>query len=85
MGPLSGERTAARSESLVDEYEAARRLGLSVSSIRRRRLLHQPPVWVKLGARVLYRPRDLQDLVDRSVVRLAGEPGGGHDPEEPTI
>ena len=57
-------------ETLLDEKEAARRLGLSVASMRRRRLLRQPPVWVKLGGRVLYRPRDLDAYVESCVVRL---------------
>jgi len=39
---------------LFSEHEAAQQLGLSVATLRRRRLFRQPPVWVKLGARVLY-------------------------------
>jgi hypothetical protein len=56
---------------LFDEREAARRLGLSVATIRRRRLLRLPPAWVKLGGRVLYRPQDLVDFIDANVVELS--------------
>lgn len=55
---------------LFDEREAARRLGLSVATMRRRRLLRRPPVWVKLGARVLYRNSDLEAFVEANVVEL---------------
>lgn len=55
---------------LLEEHEAAQWLGLSVSTIRRRRRLRRPPVWVKLGARVLYRKRDLESFVSASVVKL---------------
>lgn len=55
---------------LFDEREAARRLGLSVATLRRRRLLRQPPAWVKLGGRVLYRAVDLNAFVEANVVRI---------------
>ncbi len=57
-------------EMLLDEKEAARRLGLSVATMRRRRLLRQPPVWVKLGGRVLYRQQDLDAYIESCVVHL---------------
>jgi hypothetical protein len=59
---------------LFDEHEAARRLGLSVSTMRRRRLLRQPPSWVKLGGRVLYRSVELDAFVDSNVVQLIPTP-----------
>jgi hypothetical protein len=55
---------------LFDEREAAQRLGLSVATLRRRRLRRQPPVWAKLGSRVLYRKQDLESFVEANVVRL---------------
>jgi hypothetical protein len=55
---------------LFDEREAARRLGLSVATMRRRRLLRLPPIWVKLGGRVLYRNRELEDFVEAHIVHL---------------
>jgi hypothetical protein len=56
---------------LFDEREAARRLGLSVATMRRRRLLRQPPAWVKLGGRVLYRSLELDAFVEANVVQLS--------------
>jgi hypothetical protein len=55
---------------LIEERDAARFLGLSVFTLRRRRLLRQPPNWVKLGARVLYKKKDLESLIDASVVHV---------------
>ena len=60
---------------LLNEYDAARRLGLSVATIRRRRLLRQPPTYIKLGARVLYRREDLDLLVEASAVRFPRQKG----------
>jgi hypothetical protein len=55
---------------LFDEREAARQLGLSVATMRRRRLFRQPPAWLKLGSRVLYRAAELEAFVEASVVQL---------------
>ena len=55
---------------LFDEREAARRLGLSVATMRRRRLLRRPPAWVKLGGRVLYRALELD--APNAVIAEAG-------------
>lgn len=57
---------------ILNEREAAVRLGLSVATLRRRRLLRQPPAWVKLGARCLYRAADLQAFVEANLVRPTG-------------
>jgi hypothetical protein len=54
---------------LLNEKEAAKCLGLSVATLRRRRLLRQPPVWVKLGARALYRSEDLASFVMANLVK----------------
>jgi hypothetical protein len=45
---------------LLDEHEAAELLHLSVACLRRRRLLRQEPVWIKIGRAVRYSPRDIQ-------------------------
>jgi Helix-turn-helix domain len=63
---------------LLNEREAARRLCVSISTIRRRRLHRQPPVWVKVGSRVLYRRQDLESFINASVVRLPEEAGAEH-------
>lgn len=68
MHPLSstsGDRICnARSDTptsrLLDEHEAAELLHLSVACLRRRRLLRQEPVWIKIGRAVRYSPADIQ-------------------------
>ena len=57
-------------ESLLNEHDVARITGLSVASIRRRRLLRQSPKFLKLGAAVRYRPEDI-------VAWLESCPSGG--------
>jgi hypothetical protein len=69
-----GEVAGAPVTELCDEREAARRLGLSVATLRRRRRHRQPPVWVKLGFRVFYRKRDLESFIEANVICL---PHGG--------
>ena len=66
-------------EKLKNEEEAAELLGLSVGSLRRRRLLRQSPVYVRLGSRILYRPSDLISFV-ASGVRLPESTGGAEQP-----
>ncbi len=53
---------------LCNEREAACCLGLSIATLRRRRRLKQPPVWVKLGFRVLYRKQDLERFIDANLI-----------------
>jgi hypothetical protein len=63
---------------LCDEREAARRLGLSIATLRRRRRLQQPPTWVKLGFRVLYRKQDLECFIDANLIHPShGDVGNG--------
>ncbi len=61
--------TADSPTDLLHERDAARRLGLSVATLRRRRLNQQPPAWVKLGARVLYRVQDLESFIEAHLIR----------------
>jgi hypothetical protein len=58
------------SPDLCNERDAASRIGLSVATLRRRRRLRQPPAWVKLGSRVLYRKSDLDSFIEANLVRL---------------
>jgi len=62
---------------LLNERDAARRLGLSVATMRRRRLFHQPPTWVKLGARVLYSVGSLDSFVLANTVLINPAEAGG--------
>jgi len=62
----------ANISDLLCEKRAAQRLGLSIATLRRRRLLRLPPAWVKLGARILYREEDLSNFVLANVVKPTG-------------
>jgi hypothetical protein len=48
---------------LLNEREAAELLHLSVACLRRRRLLRQEPVWIKIGRAVRYSPTDIQGFL----------------------
>lgn len=50
-------------ETLLTEHQVAELLKVSVATIRRRRLLRQPPDYLKLGASVRYRPEAVQGLI----------------------
>jgi predicted DNA-binding transcriptional regulator AlpA len=51
---------------LLNEHDVARLLKLSVATVRRRRLLRQPPEFVKLGAAVRYHPSAIQRLIENA-------------------
>lgn len=48
---------------LVNEYEAARRLGLKVSTMRRWRWQGIGPVFCRIGAAIRYDPCDLDAFI----------------------
>jgi predicted DNA-binding transcriptional regulator AlpA len=62
-------------DALLNEYDVARITGLSVASVRRWRLFHQGPRYLKLGSAVRYRPQDVLKW-------LATRPTGGGNQEE---
>ena len=51
-------------EGLINEHEAARRLGLKVSTLRRWRWQGIGPIFCRIGAAVRYDPRDLVDFIE---------------------
>jgi predicted DNA-binding transcriptional regulator AlpA len=51
------------SEALLNERDVANLTGLSLATIRRRRLLRQPPKWHKLSASVRYRREDIEQWI----------------------
>lgn len=58
--------------SLLNEHEVAQMTKMSVATIRRWRLLHQGPRYIKIGAAVRYKPEDVSAW-------LGSRPtGGGH-------
>jgi len=64
--------TYATEASLLNEYQVANLLSLSVASIRRYRLLKRGPKFIKLGAAVRYRPEDL-------AIWIEARPTGGEN------
>lgn len=52
------------------KFEVARITGLSVASVRRWRLLHQGPRYIKIGAAVRYKAEDISAW-------LESRPSGG--------
>jgi hypothetical protein len=61
--------------ALIDEHEAATRLGLSVKTLRRWRWLRRGPPWVKIGAAVRYAPVDLVTFIDANRQIIAADNG----------
>ena len=61
-------------EKLLNDHEVAARVGVSVATVRRWRQLRTGPLYLKIGALVRYRPRDIQEWLD-------GRPVGG-DPSD---
>lgn len=68
--PVIQSSPATPTSRLLNEHEAAELLHLSVACLRRRRLLRQEPVWIKMGRAVRYSPVDIQ-------VFVAGNTQGG--------
>jgi hypothetical protein len=54
---LSGER-------LLNEHQAAERLGLSVKTLRRWRWLKRGVPWIRVGAAIRYAPCDLAVFIE---------------------
>jgi hypothetical protein len=51
-------------ETLLNEHDVARVIGLSVASVRRWRLLRQGPNYLKIGAAVRYKPENISAWLD---------------------
>ncbi len=64
---------------LVNEHEAARLLGLSVKTIRRRRWAGKPPPFLKIGAAVRYEPAELAALIEAARRTSTTDSGGTVD------
>jgi predicted DNA-binding transcriptional regulator AlpA len=71
------EATSNSLQQLLTEHDVSRITGLSVSSVRRWRLLNIGPRATKIGAAVRYKPEDLKAWLDsRPTI------GGGHQQGE---
>jgi predicted DNA-binding transcriptional regulator AlpA len=53
--------------TLLNEHDVARITGLSVASVRRRRLFRQWPKYLKIGAAVLYKPEDISAWLEFAI------------------
>ena len=60
---------------LVDEREAAERLGLAVATLRRWRWVGRGPLFVKIGGAVRYDPADLDALIEAGRRNSTSDPG----------
>jgi predicted DNA-binding transcriptional regulator AlpA len=56
--------------TLLTEKEAARILGLAVSTLQQRRFQGRQPNYLKIGRAVRYRLSDLQEFMDSCQVRV---------------
>jgi hypothetical protein len=63
-------------QKLIGSDEAAALLGVSESSLNKWRGTGAGPHFVKVGARVLYDPRDLEKFISASRQRSTAETGG---------
>jgi hypothetical protein len=78
--PEQPASAGAPAEGLVNEHEAARRLGMKVSTLRRWRWQGIGPIFCRIGAAVRYDPRDLNTFIEASrrcstsVDRLVSDP-----------
>lgn len=59
-------------ERLLTDHEVAARLGVSVATVRRWRLLGTGPKYLKIGALVRYRPESICEWLDSRPV--GGDP-----------
>ncbi len=61
-------------ETLLTEHDVARILKVSVATIRRRRLVRQPPNWVKIGTSVRYTVASIANLIEGSGHKRESKP-----------
>lgn len=70
--PEPTEKSSSK-QRLTNEHEAAKILGLAVSTLRRWRWAGMGPKFIKLGSAIRYDPIDLQDFIDRNRRRSTSE------------
>lgn len=60
--------------ALLNEHQVAEILGVSVATIRRRRLLRQPPDCVRIGSSVrYYKPETISRFVQNNESQTGGQ------------
>jgi predicted DNA-binding transcriptional regulator AlpA len=55
--------------TLLNEHDVARVTGLSIASVRRWRLLRRGPKYLKIGAAVRYKPKDISAWLECRRIR----------------
>jgi predicted DNA-binding transcriptional regulator AlpA len=65
--------------TLLTDYDVARVTGLSVATIRRRRLYKLPPKYLKISSAVRYRPEDITAWLDSCPTGGQNPAGGNND------
>ena len=50
-------------ERFLSDREAPQVIPLSTAALRKRRLLGLPPVFIRLGAKIVYRESDLREFI----------------------
>jgi hypothetical protein len=75
---FSEEHPSFAEPNVLKEHAAARYLGTSVSTLRRRRAAHRPPDFVQLDRSIGYRKSVLDRFLDENTV--AGEEPEGDPP-----
>lgn len=60
---------------LIDEWEAAERLGLSVHWMRRARWAGNGPEFIKIAGAVRYRPESIDRFIDSRTRRSTSDAG----------
>jgi predicted DNA-binding transcriptional regulator AlpA len=63
------------SERLLSTPQAAKRAGVSASSLEKRRVAGLPPRYIKLGSKVLYDPADLDSWLASCLRTSTSDPG----------
>lgn len=71
------EGTNRSSGPLLTELQMAERLGISVATVRKRRLFRRSPSWIKIGASVRYRPEEVENLIANSTFRVEDTAASG--------
>jgi predicted DNA-binding transcriptional regulator AlpA len=60
-------------DSLLNQKQAARILGLSVRTLERYRITGTGPRYVRLGRLIRYRPNDLKEWIERNLRNSTSE------------
>ena len=72
-------KQSSQQSRLIDEHEAAYRLGLKVATLRRWRWAGKRPRFLKIGSAVRYDPAELADFIEAARRTSTTDTGGAVD------